>query len=69
MACSRFKQYSQLREPEQDAGTDNVYNITVVATDSDTQTDMMAVTVMVTNVDEAGTLTLSTLQPVDGIPM
>ena len=28
---------------------------------------MKVVTVTVTNVDEAGTLTLSTLQPVDGI--
>ena len=30
-------------------------------------TAMREVTVKVTNVDEAGTLTLSTLQPVDGI--
>ena len=29
----------------------------------------MTVTVTVTNVDEAGTLTLSTLQPVDGIEL
>ena len=56
-------------EAPADAGTDNVYNITVVATDSDNQTDMMAVTVMVTNEDEAGTLTLSTLQPRVGIPL
>ena len=42
-------------------------SITVVATDSDDDMDDMAVTVTVTNVDEAGTLTLSTLQPVDGI--
>ena len=43
--------------------------VTVVATDSDNQMAMMTVTVMVTNVDEAGMLTLSTLQPVDGIPV
>ena len=61
-----FKQSPNYEDPA-GAGTENVYNIMVVATDSDDQTDMMAVTVMVTNVDEAGTLTLSTLQPVDGI--
>ena len=49
------------------AGMDNTYNIMVVASDSDEDTAMLAVTVTVTNVDEAGTLTLSTLQPVDGI--
>ena len=61
-----FKQSPNYEDPA-DADTNNVYNIMVVATDSDEQTDMMAVTVMVTNEDEAGTLTLSTLQPVDGI--
>ncbi len=44
-------------------GKDNVYNITVVATDSDGQTDEMDVIVTVTNVEEGGTVTLSTLQP------
>ena len=50
-------------EAPKDAGKDNVYNITVVATDSDGQTDEMDVTVTVTNVEENGTVTLSTLQP------
>ena len=63
-----FKQSPNYEAPA-DAGTDNVYNVTVVATDSDNQTDMMAVTVMVTNVDEAGTLTLSTVQPRVGTPL
>ena len=63
-----FKQSPNYEAPA-DAGTDNVYNITVVATDSDDQTDMMAVTVTVTNVDEAGTITLSTLQPRVGTPL
>ena len=63
-----FRQSPNYEAPA-DAGTDNVYNITVVATDSDDQTDMMAVTVMVTNVDEAGTLTLSTVQPRVGTPL
>ena len=63
-----FKQSPNYEDPA-DAGTDNVYNVTVVATDSDSQTDMMAVTVMVTNLDEDGTLTLSTLQPRVGTPL
>ena len=50
-----------------DAGGNNVYNITVTATDSDGQTDRKNVTVTVTNVEEAGTVTLSTLQPRVGI--
>ena len=53
--------------PNYEPAADSTYSITVVATDSDGQTDEMDVTVTVTNVDEAGTLTLSTLQPVDGI--
>ena len=50
-------------EAPKDAGRNNVYNITVVATDSDDQTDEMDVTVTVTNVEEDGTVTLSLLQP------
>ena len=50
-----------------DAGGNNVYNITVTATDSDGQTDRKNVTVTVTNVEEAGTVTLSTLQPRVGV--
>ena len=58
----KFKAVPNFEAPK-DAGKDNVYNITVVATDSDVQTDEMDVTVTVTNVDEGGTVTLSTLQP------
>ena len=50
-----------------DTGRNNVYNITVTATDSDGQKDMKAVTVTVTNVEEEGTVTLNTLQPRVGI--
>ena len=57
-----FKAVPNFEAPK-DAGKDNVYNITVVATDSDGQTDEMDVTVTVTNVEEDGTVTLSTLQP------
>ena len=64
----RFKSTPDYEAPA-DAGTDNTYNITVVATDSDGGAAELTVTVNVMNVDEAGTLTLSTLQPVDGIPL
>ena len=57
-----FKAVPNFEAPK-DAGKDNVYNITVVATDSDGQTDEMDVTVTVTNVEEDGTVTLSLLQP------
>ena len=50
-----------------DAGGNNVYNITVTATDSDGQTDRKNVTVTVTNVGEEGMVTLNTLQPRVGI--
>ena len=56
-------------EAPKDVGKDNVYNITVVATDSDGQTDEMDVTVTVTNVEEVGTVTLSPLQPRIGSPV
>ena len=62
----RFKSAPNF-EAAADQGENNEYNIMVVATDSDDMTVNMDVTVTVTNVDEAGTLTLSTLQPVDGI--
>ena len=46
-----------------DAGADNVYNFTVVVTDSGGNTASRDVTVKVTNMEEAGTVTLSTVQP------
>ena len=46
-----------------DADADNVYEVTVVVTDSGANTDTRDLTVKVTNVDEDGTVTLSTLQP------
>ena len=55
--------------PNFEAAAGNEYNITVVATDSDGQTDEMDVTVTVTNVEEAGTVTLSPLQPRIGSPV
>ena len=64
----RFKDSPNF-ESAGDANGDNAYEVMVVATDSKNQTDTLDVTVTVTNVDEAGTLTLSTLQPVDGVPV
>ena len=57
-----------------DAGRNNVYNVTVVATDDATgvggkMTAKREVTIMVTNVDENGTVTLSAQQPKVGIPI
>ena len=63
-----------------DARGDNVYNVTVVATDNGVERDvdgsqvfdeknkmtaMREVTIMVTNVEEDGTVTLSAQQPRD----
>ena len=52
-----------------DSGSDNVYEVTVEVTDSDGNTAERAVTVKVTNMEEAGTVELSTLQPRIGFPM
>ena len=49
-----------------DAGHNNTYNVTVVVTDSRGNTATRDVVVTVTNVEEAGTVTLSTVQPEDG---
>ena len=50
-------------ESPADTGTNNVYNVTVVATDSDDGTSERDVTVTVTNKDELGTVTMSHIQP------
>ena len=55
-----------------DADTNNIYSVTVTAsagdsTDAAVLTDSHEVTVEVTNVDEAGTIELSTLQPQVGV--
>ena len=51
-----------------DSGGNNVYEVTVVVTDSKGNTDEQEVTVKVTNMEEAGMVTLSTLQPRVGLP-
>ena len=63
-------------EAPTDAGADNVYNVTVVATDDGVESDgrskmtaMRQVTIMVTNEEEDGTVSLSTRQPKIGVPL
>ena len=52
-----------------DSGGDNVYEVTVVVTDSKGNTDEQDVTVKVTDIEEPGTIELSTLQPRVGFPV
>ena len=53
-----------------DTGIDNIYEVTVQASDGGMETTAMEkVTVEVTNVEEAGTVMLSTLQPQVGMPI
>ncbi len=56
-------------EDPDDEGPDNTYTVTVVATDSKTppETDMETITVMVVNLDEPGVISLSSLQPKEGV--
>ena len=46
-----------------DSDGNNVYDVTVVVTDTDNNTDSQAVMVKVMNVEEMGMITISTLQP------
>ena len=52
-----------------DSGRNNVYEVTVKVTDSKGNSDEQDVTVKVTNVEEDGVVTLSTLQPRVGFPV
>ena len=52
-----------------DSGRNNVYEVTVKVTDSKGNSDEQDVTVKVTNVEEDGTITLSTLQPRVAFPV
>ena len=56
-------------EARGDANRDNAYQVTVVVTDSKNQTDRLDVTVTITNVEEAGIVTLSSVQPRIGVPL
>ena len=52
-----------------DNNVSNTYSVTVEATDSTRKTAMKAVTVTVTNVDEPGTVKLTTLRPMAGVAL
>ena len=52
-----------------DSGANNVYEVTVKVTDSKGNTDEQDVTVKVTNMEELGVVTLSTLQPRVSFPV
>ena len=67
-----FKKIPNFEMPA-DAGMDNMYMVTVVATDDgvDSKNKMTAtrdVVITVTNADDAGTITFSSVQPKVGIP-
>ena len=64
----KFKAAPNFESPG-DMGEDNVYNITVIGTDNAANTARKHVTVKVTNVQEDGSITLSSLQPQDGTPI
>ena len=63
-----FKKQPDYEKPG-DADGDNVYEITVRATDGDSRTGTRDVTVEVTNFDEEGTVTLSPTQHRVGVPI
>ena len=52
-----------------DSGGNNVYEVTVVVTDTKGNTDEQTVMVKVTNIEELGAVELSTLQPRVGFPV
>ena len=52
-----------------DANQDNAYKVTIVATDKKDLTGTKDLTIKVTNVDEPGTVSLSTIQPGVGQPI
>ena len=56
-------------EKPADADKDNVYVVTVAATDSDNNRGEKSVEVRVTNVNEAGTVRLSAVSPRVGVPL
>ena len=54
-------------ESAADENVDNVYSLTIGASDAEGNLTEVDVTVTVTNVDEAGTVTLSSLEPEEGV--
>ena len=66
-ATLAFKKSSNYEKPI-DADKDNVYMVTVVATDKKKLTATRDVVITVTNVNDLGTITFSSVQPKVGIP-
>ena len=64
----KFKNAPDYEMP-MDADMDNVYEVSVEATDSESNTAMRAVTVTVINLDEDGTVDLSSMTPVVGVAL
>ena len=56
-------------DDEGEAASNNIYMVTVVATDATRRVGMEEVTVNVTNVDEPGTVKLTTLRPRAGVEL
>ena len=63
-----FKPAPDFESPA-DANQDNVYEVTVVVTDSEDTRGELEVTVKVGNVEELGSITLSAVQPRVGVPL
>ena len=63
-----FKDMPNFESPG-DSDGNNVYEVTVMVTDTDSNTDEQAVMVKVTNVEETGMIDFSTLQPRVGFPV
>ena len=68
MRTLSFKANPDFESPG-DSGRNNVYEVTVKVIDSEGNSDEQDVTVKVTNVEEDGVVTLSTLQPRVGFPV
>ncbi|MYD66531.1 MAG: hypothetical protein F4X26_11220, partial [Chloroflexi bacterium] len=66
--ASLFLRFAPDYEAPRDANRDNVYQVTVRASDA-SSTVSLPVTVTVENVDEAATVTFSTVQPQVGVPI
>ena len=63
-----FKEVPNYEKPT-DANKDNAYKVTVVARDDAGHRSETSVTVVVTNVNEDGSVTLSSIQPAVGTPL
>ena len=56
-------------EDARDSGTNNEYDVTVIANDGTSTPTTRSIKVTVTNVEEAGTVALSSVQPKEGVAL